>query len=236
MMMALMMALASAGVQVTLHVNGVHLVVLPTQDFRNLTVTGSEFKLSGNEVILLNSTSATITYFTTGLSLNFSSPTPMNMTLLIPSGYEPYSVFPEPASVYFHSGGIYMSFYTPNVTVILRPLGQQYNPYVPLLIAGLTASSGTTVYLGFLLMRQRRRPKEEVETEILGEDELDPRDRQVLKALMEGATTLSDVVKMTSLPKTTAYRRLKRLTKMGYIEEVRKEGKVIYQVKRNERK
>jgi uncharacterized membrane protein len=63
----------------------------------------------------------------------------------------------------------------------------------------------------------------------LEESELNERDKQVLEAIRAGNRTLSDIVRATGLPKTTAYRRVKKLVKLGLVREVREKGKVVYE-------
>ena len=49
-----------------------------------------------------------------------------------------------------------------------------------------------------------------------------------------GTKTLADIVRQTGLPKSTAYRRVKKLVKLGYVEEIREEGKIRYEIKKNQ--
>jgi uncharacterized membrane protein len=63
----------------------------------------------------------------------------------------------------------------------------------------------------------------------LEESELNERDKQVLEAIRAGNKTLSDIVRATGLPKTTAYRRVKKLVKLGLVREVREKGRVVYE-------
>ena len=70
---------------------------------------------------------------------------------------------------------------------------------------------------------------EDEEAVSLEESELNERDKQVLEAIRAGNKTLSDIVRATGLPKTTAYRRVKKLVKLGLVREVREKGKVVYE-------
>ena len=63
----------------------------------------------------------------------------------------------------------------------------------------------------------------------LEESELNERDKRVLEAIRAGNKTLSDIVRATGLPKTTAYRRVKKLVKLGLVREVREKGRVVYE-------
>ncbi|MCY0859876.1 MAG: helix-turn-helix domain-containing protein [Sulfolobaceae archaeon] len=62
-------------------------------------------------------------------------------------------------------------------------------------------------------------------------EELIDTDLKVLKAISEGAGTLNQIMKYTGLPKSTAYKSLKRLLKEGKIEKIVENGKVRYVVK-----
>jgi uncharacterized membrane protein len=70
---------------------------------------------------------------------------------------------------------------------------------------------------------------EDEEAVSLEESELNDRDKQVLEAIRAGNKTLSDIVRATGLPKTTAYRRVKKLVKLGLVREVREKGRVVYE-------
>jgi len=51
-------------------------------------------------------------------------------------------------------------------------------------------------------------------------DVLDERDRSILDALKEGPKTASELMRLTGIPKTALYRRLKKLLGMNLIEEI----------------
>lgn len=89
--------------------------------------------------------------------------------------------------------------------------------------AGLVSSGGFLVYTLYV---KRRRESEELEA-------LDERDRAIINALKSGPMTPQELVKVADMSKATFYRRIKRLMSMGYIEQVKKEGKVYYRIKRN---
>lgn len=61
---------------------------------------------------------------------------------------------------------------------------------------------------------------------------LDERDKLILRALQEkGELTATELVSITKIPKSALYRRLKRLMKLGYIEQVKLGTKTLYKVK-----
>gem|GEM_PF-401223 len=123
------------------------------------------------------------------------------------------------------------------------------------LIAALIVTNSALAYLVYKLWREIRRTrkvepvsgsperlppvKEGVQVErveddneeavSLEESELNERDKQVLEAIRAGNKTLSDIVRATKLPKTTAYRRVKKLVKLGLVREVREKGRVVYE-------
>jgi len=117
------------------------------------------------------------------------------------------------------------------------------------LIAALIVTNSALAYLVYKLWREIRRtrkaepvsgsperlpPVERVEDDneeavSLEESELNERDKQVLEAIRAGNKTLSDIVRATGLPKTTAYRRVKKLVKLGLVREVREKGRVVYE-------
>jgi uncharacterized membrane protein len=117
------------------------------------------------------------------------------------------------------------------------------------LIAALIVTNSALAYLVYKLWREIKRtrkaepvsgsperlpPVERVEDDneeavSLEESELNERDKQVLEAIRAGNKTLSDIVRATGLPKTTAYRRVKKLVKLGLVREVREKGRVVYE-------
>jgi len=123
------------------------------------------------------------------------------------------------------------------------------------LIAALIVTNSALAYLVYKLWREIRRTRkaepvsgsperlppvkegvqvervedEDEEAVSLEESELNERDKQVLEAIRAGNKTLSDIVRATKLPKTTAYRRVKKLVKLGLVREVREKGRVVYE-------
>ncbi len=63
---------------------------------------------------------------------------------------------------------------------------------------------------------------------------LDERDREVINAIKElgGEATASQLLAVLKIPKTSLYRRIKRLLKLGFIEEIKAGGRKIYKLKR----
>lgn len=101
-----------------------------------------------------------------------------------------------------------------------------------MIIGGLISSNAVLVSLIiFLLRRGNVRVLKEEESVDFVPEVLDERDTIVLEAIKMGTNTLADIVRQTGLPKSTAYRRVKKLVKLGYIEEIREEGKIRYVVR-----
>jgi uncharacterized membrane protein len=122
------------------------------------------------------------------------------------------------------------------------------------LIAALIVTNSALAFLVYKLWREIKRtrevepvsgsperlpPVERVEDDVeeavsLEESELNERDKQVLEAIRAGNKTLSDIVRATGLPKTTAYRRVKKLVKLGLVREIREKGRVVYETNESE--
>jgi uncharacterized membrane protein len=94
------------------------------------------------------------------------------------------------------------------------------------------AAGAVAVALGgaaaLILLRRRGRGgrPSHVEAELVSPESLDSTDRQILEALKRrgGEALQSELQRELDLPKSTLWRRLRRLESMGYIEVVR-EGK-----------
>lgn len=91
------------------------------------------------------------------------------------------------------------------------------------LVAGLAAFGGVSAYFFY---RKRRKYAEELEV-------LDERDRAIVSALKAGPMTPQELIKLADMSKATFYRRIKRLISMGYLEQVKKEGKVYYRLRKD---
>jgi len=62
---------------------------------------------------------------------------------------------------------------------------------------------------------------------------LDDRDKLIINTLRErGDLTASELIKYTGIPRSAIYRRLKRLIKSGYIEQVKLGVKTVYRLRR----
>jgi len=81
--------------------------------------------------------------------------------------------------------------------------------------------------ISFATLLVIRRVKAKSAVQIVNE-KLDDRDLLVLEAIKRGYKTLSEISNFTGIPKTTTYRRLKKLTSLGYLQETREYGRVYY--------
>lgn len=220
-------------IHVVVVTNSPHLV-LPLYPVQGITANVS-YTETQQGVLELSSVPANVSFYVVPQSgyLNFSSPTPGNLYLLVPLNIGPYSVEPQPTRASIQHGVLCMEFQDQNVSLELEPQGvvstgeQTGGSY--LLLVLLAVSGGSSVFLGYLtFFKFRNRDREEDLEYISG---LDERDRLVLNAVKQGKNSLGDIMRATNLPKTTTYRRLKRLVSMGYLEELRESGKITYRVK-----
>ncbi|AWR97999.2 helix-turn-helix domain-containing protein [Acidianus sulfidivorans JP7] len=206
------------------------------KNITNLIILNSKYNISNNTVYLYNY--STIEYnaaFPKGI-IKVQEPYNLSITILIPSTSDISYVSPAPTSFVERNGLFNFTFYSSNV-LILYSLPTTYttnnnknneslNLLVILIIAGLILTNSVLGYVLYLFRKMKSEDKNN-KTEII-ESTLNDRDLLVLNAINSGANTLSEIIKVTKLPKTTAYRRLKKLVSLGYIQEVRKDGKIYY--------
>jgi uncharacterized membrane protein len=206
-----------------------------------IKVEGAKYVVQGNTLIIQGK-SAIITYRTTLPKGVIETEQPENLTVnvLIPAGSSITYLYPQPSS-FTVVGGLYNITFenTSKVTVLYTYYPQtnlhtsSFSPVFFILAIVLSDSSLLFFFLYYIRRNKRTKQEEEKEEEIqIG---LDERDKVVLDAIKKsgGTSTLSELVKQTNLPKTTVYRRVKRLVAMGYVEEVREKGKVRYVLKKD---
>ena len=98
---------------------------------------------------------------------------------------------------------------------------------IPLaLLIAAPIGAAAALYIALKYMRRGRSSLASVEAEVLQPEELDSTDREIIEALenMGGEALQSELQRKLGLPKSTLWRRLRRLESMGYIEIIR-EGK-----------
>ncbi|MEM1619182.1 MAG: winged helix-turn-helix transcriptional regulator [Fervidicoccaceae archaeon] len=91
------------------------------------------------------------------------------------------------------------------------------------LVAAIAATGGAAAYV--VLKRRARGAEEEPGVELVGEALTDV-DHEILKALEErgGAALQSELYKALGLPKTTVWRHVRKLERLGYVELMRRAG------------
>jgi len=98
------------------------------------------------------------------------------------------------------------------------------------------------IFLGLLAffisktLLDRRAKVEEEEIIISSEEELDDKEKIVLDAIKSGAKTLNQVMKVTGLPKATAYRKIKSLIRKGLVKIEIEDKKRILKAKEEGKK
>ncbi|BCU69365.1 helix-turn-helix transcriptional regulator [Stygiolobus caldivivus] len=174
---------------------------------------------------------------------------PYNSTICIILPYESrlLYLYPAPqASTITQNGLLNLTFYGSNLTVVFSPPPYTAHPtstannsnnlliILIILLVISTISTGTLVYL-FISNLRKKVPEERIEeTEVvIDTNKLDDRDKVVLEAIRQGADTLAKISRMTGLPRTTAYRRVKKLVSLGYVEEIRERNKIRYIANKN---
>ena len=221
---------------VVFYPNGVTEFRLLSLNVSPIIVYGSHYEIV-NGTVYFNSTAERLEYVANLSSgvIRLSEPYNFTLILVLPYNYSLVFSSPPPTSVVsgngfydvvFEGNSVYAAIVsTPRVTQTQQ--GTTPNYLVDALVAGLIISN--SVLAGSLLALYRARRERREETVTL-ETDIGDRDRLVLDAVTKGARTLSEIVKATGLPKTTAYRRVKKLVKEGYLVERREGGKVWYEL------
>ncbi|EZQ10574.1 TrmB family transcriptional regulator [Candidatus Acidianus copahuensis] len=196
-----------------------------------IIVKGTSFILNSSTLYFNNSSKIiTVSYrasFPEGV-IEINEPFNSSISVLLPSTFTLSYISPEPTSFEL-SGNLYnVTFYSGGVEILFTPSNVHKETYDLPLIGILFVANDTILgYAIFSLIKTKSKEKKEEEID-LKEEELNERDLAVLDAIKNGASTLQEVIKITKLPKSTAYRRVKKLVKLGYVIEAREEGKVKY--------
>lgn len=210
----------------------------------SLKVIGGNYTIKGN-VIYFNSNNVTLFY-----KANFSGvikidePYNLSVNVLLPSTSSITYISPAPQSFKVSNGLFNFTFYSSSVVILYtsqvtsgvsKTGGNAENIdtlAIVLLVIGLGITNSILGYVVYSLKKERSKRKEEEEgeekEETITQAELNDRDLAVLNAIKAGASTLSEIMKATNLPKTTTYRRVKKLVSLGYVQEIRKNGKIYY--------
>jgi uncharacterized membrane protein len=232
---------------VVAHLQNVTRFELVGDNITDLRVLGSKYNLSGDSLFFYSPGSQiTVEYYASFKQGVVRAQEPYNVTysLIIPNYYEVVYVYPAPT--YFVLEGKFFNLTMTGNSLVLVYTSvqkQSQNDKGDLaLISALVVTDSAFGYLIFRVYMRRRKeataswsqkteaqPEESEEAE-LSSDVLNERDVIVLESFKKGAKTLSEAVKATGLPKSTVYRRIKKLVKMGLLAEKREKGKIWYEV------
>ncbi|ACP38993.1 conserved hypothetical protein [Sulfolobus islandicus M.14.25] len=214
--------------------------VLIGHNITNLKVIGAKYNLSGNTLYLTPSNTTVFIYYNAILPrgvIQINEPYNATINIYLPLNSSIDYISPQPYSFNVMSDYYNVTFANVNSVILLYTLSShvttaQNELEIPMIIGGLISSDAVLVSLIiFLLRRGNIRVVNEEESVDFVPEVLDERDTIVLEAIKMGTNTLADIVRQTGLPKSTAYRRVKKLVKLGYIEEIREEGKIRYVVR-----
>lgn len=90
-----------------------------------------------------------------------------------------------------------------------------------------------TVLLVIIILYLRKR---RLSSLTISKSILDERDREIIDMVKtKGAISLSELTKLLNVPKSTIWRRVRKLQKLGYIEVERVSGKLIVKVKKEKK-
>ncbi len=222
--------------------------ILIGSNITDLRVIGSQYNLSNNIIYLKNTGNIVYVSYKAVLPkgiIQVNENGNFTINVFLPINASMNYIYPQPSSFIVTNGLYNITFTNANKVIILYSFysifsqRQSENDVELYLLGGLIGSDSVLASLIFLLLRRSKAASkidkgEEEENIDLISNVLDERDTIVLEAIKMGTSTLADIVRQTGLPKSTAYRRVKKLVKLGYIEEIREEGKVRYVVKKKE--
>jgi len=207
-----------------------------------LHVIGSKYNFTNDQVYLENGSNVIIYYQTTlkgvvkaqesyNFTLNVLLPSNVSISYLSTQPYS-FSAVNDFYNISFRNvNNVLVLYAKSSITVKNQTDNTEFYLIVALVIIDVILIG---LLLRFLLSKRKinEQKMEEEVTPTLVNEVLDERDKVVLEAIKNGATTLSEIISKTGLPKATAYRRVKKLVGLGYVEEVRERGKVYYKFKK----
>ncbi|BBG22797.1 helix-turn-helix transcriptional regulator [Sulfuracidifex tepidarius] len=216
---------ASAHVQVIDQTS--HELIIPN----NARVISSNvsFSLRGNSVYL-SSLPAEVELSYSGGSVGLDENFSFLASVFLPENSDIVYMSSEPVGFSANSSLYNITFYGRNFT-LLYYYNNDSSPRSSLstfYLGGMVVTSITTVALLVLLFRSRVK---RVEVSEVPPNELDDKDKMIIDKIKEGNYNLTKIAELTGIPRTTVYRRIRRLIKLGYLVEERKDGKVRYVVK-----
>ncbi|BDC18170.1 winged helix-turn-helix transcriptional regulator [Acidianus sp. HS-5] len=203
-------------------------------------VSNVSYVYNGSDKIILSSLPANVSFIYHHVITSVSEPLGKRIVIGIMSVSEPFksriimelpycsniSYINHPCSLLSYNksdGKTFITFYTNCITIVycVRIDSIFNNPF---LYIGILSTAGVITII-YKIMKGRSN-KVEVQTQ-----DIDERDKKIIEAIKVGANNLTKIAEMSSLPRTTVYRRVKKLVKLGIINEIRENGKVRYEIK-----
>ncbi|MCY0860942.1 MAG: winged helix-turn-helix domain-containing protein [Metallosphaera prunae] len=242
---------------VVAHLNNVSTFHVIGDNITDLRVIGSKFNHTGGYLFFYNTSRVTVIYVASFPKGVIQGTEPYNVTfnVIVPGTYTFAYIYPPPTSLETRGNLYNLTLQGSSLEVLYSTSSQSSSGFGKEDLIILVVVLVTDAVVGFFLyeyFRSRRRPvteqvnqnqqmsqaqasqtveEDEKEEEAeLTTQELNDRDIMVLESFKRGARTLSDAVRDTGLPKSTVYRRIKKLVKLGYLVERREGGKIWYEV------
>lgn len=147
---------------------------------------------------------------------------PSNAVIIEVSNITHFRKTGEHYELVFPEGGVRLVY-------IFAEAGAGRTTWLDLVWVGL--GIGVTGGIGFIAYNLYAKRKREIERL----EALDERDKAIIIALKSGPMTPQELIKTTDMSKATFYRRVRRLISMGYVEQFKKEGRVYYRLKKEEK-
>jgi len=228
------------------HIEGEKYFNFVGENVSNLIVYGTKYNLTSDRIYFYNDSNVTLKYdalLKKGV-IYVNEPYNLQINIFLPNNFSVNYINPTPTSFQLIGKYYDITFNSSNVTILYSTnLIVSKNNNINLLYIIISIMIATNTVFGFLIYKVRRSESNQKTPNVNGLDNstdnetsvklpkdyrLNDRDLLVLKAIKDGKITLSEIMKYTNLPKTTAYRRIKKLVSLGYVKEVKKEGKIFY--------
>ncbi len=209
------------------------------QGISNL-VSNVSYVYNGSNKIILSSLPANISFTYNHVITSISEPLGKRIVIGMVTISEPFksrismelpycaniSYINHPCSLLSYNksdGKTFVTFCTNCITIIycIKTNSIFSNPF---LYIGILSTAGAIT----IIYKIMRRKSNKVEVQI---QDIDERDKKIIEAIKVGADNLTKIAEMSSLPRTTVYRRVKKLVKLGILNEIRENGKVRYEIK-----
>lgn len=203
-----------------------HELIIPS----NARVISSNVSFSSSgDSIYLSSLPAEVCLSYSGGSVGLDENFSFSASVFLPENSDIVYMSPEPIGFSAYDGLYNITFYGRNFTLLYYYNDSSPRPDLSTFyLGGMVVTSITTVALLVLLFRNKVR---RIEVSEVSPTELDDKDKMIIDKIKEGNYNLTKIAELTGIPRTTVYRRIRRLIKLGYLVEERKDGKVRYVVK-----